>query len=87
LCPIYEKLIISFVKLNVLAGRQWEVSVAAGASHSWSVEYTVFIKKIPCESVERERESNFAFTRQVFGHLESANVRGLNEQHFHDLRK
>jgi hypothetical protein len=36
-----------------MAGRKWEVSDSADASHSFSLEYTVLIKKISNESVER----------------------------------
>jgi hypothetical protein len=38
-----------------MADRKREVSVAADTPHSISVEYTVFIIKIACESVERYR--------------------------------
>jgi hypothetical protein len=41
-----------------LAGRKQEARAKADASHSSSVEYTVFMKKIAC----------LAFTRQVVGH-------------------
>jgi hypothetical protein len=36
-----------------MAGRKWEVSITADASHSFSSEFTVFIKKFGYESFER----------------------------------
>jgi hypothetical protein len=60
-----------------MAGRKREVSVAADASQSVSVENTVFIKKTAYESVERHRvKSRF---RKPVG---NADFRSLNEQHF-----
>jgi hypothetical protein len=49
-----------------MADRKMEVSVAADASHSLSVRYTVFIKKFAYESVERHRSN--AFAREVIDH-------------------
>jgi hypothetical protein len=40
-----------------------EVSIAADASHSLSVEYMVFIKKVAYESVERHRAKSCSHTR------------------------
>jgi hypothetical protein len=65
-----------------LAGRKIEVSVAADASRSLTVEYTVFIKKIPYESAVGHRvKSRF---RKPVGIVD---FRNLNEQHLHDLGK
>jgi hypothetical protein len=46
-------------------GWQLEVSVAADASHSLSVEYLVFIKKIAYESIERHRAKSCSHTRSL----------------------
>jgi hypothetical protein len=45
-----------------MAGRKREVSIAADALHSLSVEDTVFIKKFAYESVERHRAKSRSHT-------------------------
>jgi hypothetical protein len=64
-----------------MAGRNRDVSVAADVSHSLSVEYTVLVyllvlKRLLTNQLN-DTESSLAFTRQVLGHLESADFRGL----------
>jgi hypothetical protein len=66
--------------------RKREVRVSADSWLSLSVEYTVFIQKIVCESVERHRVKSRSHARSSASR-EFADVRGLNEQHFHELRK
>jgi hypothetical protein len=69
-----------------MAGRKWEVSVAADPSYSLSVEYTVFVKSIAYESTERHRVKSRppAPGRRPLG---ICRLRSLSEQHFQDLRK
>jgi hypothetical protein len=69
-----------------MAGRKREVTATFNFSPSLSVEYTVFIKKIAYESIERHGvKSRFHNPgRRPVGIVDS---RSLNEQHFHDFRK
>jgi hypothetical protein len=69
-----------------MAGRNREVRVTAEASHSLSVEYTVFMKNIAYKSVERHRAKSRSRTpgRRPLG---ICRRKVLNEHHSQDLRK
>jgi hypothetical protein len=68
-----------------MAGRKLEISVAADASHSLSVEYAVFVNILPTNQLNDTVKSH----SPTLGlrPLGICRLRSLSEQHFHGLRK